>query len=542
MNVKSRGIVMGRKGMAASANPLITQAGVNILKKGGNAMDAAIAMANVSGVVLPDMCGLGGDCFLLYYDAKTKNITAINGSGPAPAKATISWFHEHGYQKIPKDGMLSVCVPGALATYYKALDLFGTMTFADLIEEACQLAEDGLCVSEKVARHMRTDYDKLTSYEGCSSLYLKPDTTPFDAGDVYANKAYANSLRAIAKGGKQVLYEGEIAQQIVAHSHRHGGLLELEDLVGYEPDVLQPISVAYRDHIVYQTPPVSQGIIHLEELNILNQFDLGAMGYESAKAIHVMVEAKKLAFMDRNTYFGDSDFVNNPIERILSDAHGSNLAEKISFETSIDTSTDHIGFDPHGHTTSFVVVDKEGNAVSMIHSISATWGSGEVVEGTGILLNNRAATGFNLNPDHPNCLSPKKKCMHTLNTYMICDQEGTLRYVGNTPGGDHQPQWNMQVVCNVLDFHLDVQCAVEGSKWADSQSTNPYGAQMENVLKIEKGLPDDVYEELQRLGHTLQIIEPYTCSGASQLIEVRANHVLFGGSDPRADGCAIAEV
>lgn len=532
---------MGRKGVVASAHPLISESGVHILRSGGNAMDAAIAMANVSGVVLPDMCGLGGDCFLLYYDAKTKKITALNGSGPAAKKAEVAYFKENGHKFVPKDGMLSVTVPGAVATYFKALELFGSMDFSQLIDDACDLAENGLCVSEKVARHMKTDYEKLMKYEGCRNLYLKDDK-PFQAGDIYYNREYANSLRKIAQGGKDVFYNGEIAKKIIEHSKKHGGILEIEDLKNYQPEVLEPIKVAYRNSLVYQTPPVSQGIIHLETLSILNNFNLSEMGYGSADAIHTMVEAKKIAFMDRNKYFGDPAFVDNKVDNFLDVKYGELLAEKIQKNQCIDTSSDVIGYDPKGHTTSFGVVDNEGNAVSFIHSVSGTWGSGEVVEGTGILLNNRAGTGFNLNVEHPNCIAGGKRTMNTLNTYMITDEFGNLTHVGNTPGGDNQPQWNTQVVCNLLDFNLDVQSAVEGSKWSDGQSTNPYGKQEENILRIEDGLPLSVYEELESYGHKLQIIEPYSCSGASQIIEIRENGVVFAGSDPRADGCAIAEV
>lgn len=538
---KTRGIVMGRKGIVASAHPLISSTGVHILKQGGNAMDAAIAMANVCGVVLPDMCGLGGDCFLLHYDAKTRQVTAINGSGPAPEKATIAYFKEHGYKKIPKDGMLSVSVPGAVDTYFKALECFGTMSYGELIEDAYNLAKDGVCVSEKVARHMHTDYDKLLKYEGVRNLYLDAQDKPYHYGDVIKNEAYANSLKILAQKGPKAFYQGEITDKIIAHSNKHGGLLSHEDFKDYHCEVLAPIKAAYRDYMVYQTPPVSQGIIHLEELHILNQFDLKAMGFGSAQAIHTMVEAKKLAFIDRNKYFGDPSFNANPIERILSSEYAQIQAAKIKPTACIDTSSDVIGYDPHGHTTSLVVVDAQGNAVSLIHSVSATWGSGEVVEDTGILLNNRIGTGFNLKEGHPNCLEPGKKTMHTLNTYLITNQDGSLKYVGNTPGGDNQPQWNMQVVCNLIDFDLDVQSAVEACKWADSQSTNPYGEQMENILKIENELSDDVFDELRSYGHTLHIIEPYTCSGASQIIEVKGNQVVYAGSDPRADGCAIAE-
>lgn len=535
--MKHRGIVMSRKGMVSSAHPLISATGIDILKKGGNAMDAAVAMANTSGVVLPDMCGLGGDVFMLYYDAKTQKITALNGSGCSPQKATISYYKENGYEAVPKDGMLSVAVPGEVDALFLALEKFGSMEFKDLCADAIDLAENGCPVSEKVARHFHTDYSKILKFDGLRKRFLKENDEPLEAGELYFNKEYANSLRLIAQKGRDVFYEGEIADKIIAHSNAHGGLLSKEDLKGMKSEILEPISVNYRDYRVFQTPPVSQGIVHLEEMNILNQFDFSKFQPESAEAVHLMVEAKKIAFNDRVTYFGDPNFNENPIDMILSEDYAKKQASTISMNASLPV-LEKVVIDELGHTTSFVVVDEEGNAVSFIHSVSATWGSGEEVEGTGILLNNRMGTGFNLVEGHPNCMDSKKRTMHTLVTYMVTDKNGKLRWVGNTPGGDNQPQWNMQALVNVIDFGMDVQTALEGAKWSDAQSSNPNG-QLANVLKIEKQIGKEELEKLKKMGHELNVIEPYTCSGASQLIEIRENGVLFGGSDPRADGCAM---
>lgn len=535
--MKHRGIVMSRKGMVASAHPLISSAGLDILKKGGNAIDAAVAMANTSGVVLPDMCGLGGDVFMLYYDAKTKKISALNGSGCAPKNATIEYFKNHGMEHIPMDGILSVAVPGEVDACMLALEKFGTMKFSELCKDAIDLAENGCPISEKVARHLRTDYDKILRFEGLRKRFLNENNEPLNAGDLYYNPEYAASLKIIAEKGRDAFYEGELAEKFINHSKKHGGLFTMEDLKAMQSEILEPISVNYRDYKVFQTPPVSQGIIHLEEMHILNQFDFTAIKPESAEAVHLMVEAKKLAFNDRIRYFGDPAFVKNPIDEILSEAYAKNQAAKIQMNQSLPI-LDEIPFDEYGHTTSFVVVDSQGNAASFIHSISASWGSGEEIEGCGILLNNRLGTGFNLINGHPNCLQPHKRTMHTLITYMVTDQQGNLRWVGNTPGGDNQPQWNMQTLCNVIDFGMDVQTALETAKWADAQSSNPCG-KISNVLKIEKQIGETELKKLEAMGHTLNIIDPYTCSGASQLIEIRSNGVLFGGSDPRADGCAM---
>ena len=538
--MKNRGIVMSRKGMVSSAHTLISSTGVKILNRGGNAMDACIAMANTSSVVLPDMCGFGGDAFLLYYDAKTKEVTAINGSGAAPRKASIDVFKKLGHETIPNDGMLSVSVPGAVDAYFEGLRLFGTMKFEDLVEDAIDLARNGCPVSEKVHRHMKTDYDKLMRYPSSKSVYLKGDN-PYQVGELIYYPELADTIELVAKEGRDVFYKGILAEKIVKHSELNGGLLSLEDFVEHKSVVTKPIKVNYRDYIINQSPPVSQGIIHLEEMSILNQFDLKSMS--KAERIHHMVEAKKIAFMDRNRYFGDPDFNSNPIEELLSNEYAKKCADIIreNGDSTIDIQ-DSLYFDELGHTTSMIAVDRWGNACSFIHSVSATWGSCEIVEGTGILLNNRAGSGFNLIDGHPNAIQAGKKTMHTLNTYLVTDGFGNLKYVGNTPGGDNQPQWNMQVLVNVIDLKMDPQEAVEEPKWSDIQSSNPYGRNIVNTLNIEETVGVEVMDELKKYGHIIKPLSRLQASGASQFIEIKSNGVLFGGSDPRADGCAIGEV
>ena len=536
--MKHRGIVMSKKGMVSSAHTLISASGLKVLNRGGNAMDACIAMALTSGVVLPDMCGLGGDAFLLYYDAKTQKITAMNGSGGAPAKATIEYYQSLGLKSVPKDGMLSVTVPGAVDVYFEALKQFGTLSFADLCEDAIELSETGVPVSEKVARHMHTDYQKMCRFKNLKNLYLK-DGKPYPYGELVYNKDYAKSLRYLKEHGRDGFYKGKLADKIVEYSHEHGGIFEKSDFENYHCQILEPISFDYRGYRIFQTPPVSQGIIHLEELSILNQFNMSQYEPDSAEAIHLMVEAKKIAFRDRMKYFGDPEFVENPTEILLSEEYASQVAGCIHMDSCANE--DDVFEHENGHTTSMIVVDQEGNAVSFIHSISATWGSGEIVDGTGILLNNRAGTGFNLQAGHPNAIAPYKKTMHTLNTYLITDSNGRLKYVGNTPGGDNQPQWNMQVVCNLLDFGLDVQSSVEHGKWADMHTFDEEG-KSHHVLKIESQVGEEVLEKLRQMGHTLKVIEPFTCSGACQIIEIQEDGLRLGGSDPRADGAAMPEI
>jgi len=271
---------------------------------------------------------------------------------------------------------------------------------------------------------------------------------------------------------------------------------------------------------------------------ILNQFDISQYPPDSAEAIHLMVEAKKIAFFDRINYFGDPTFITNPIKEILSESYIKKMASKIDRNSCLNEK-DLLTHD-QSHTTSMVAIDQEGNAVSFIHSISASWGSGEIVDGTGILLNNRASA-FSLIPNHPNLIAPGKRTMHTLNTYLITDTFDLLRYVGNTPGGDNQPQWNMQVICNLLDFKLDVQSAVEHAKWTDIQTIDEHNIQ-QHILTIESQAGEEVIRKLRAIGHIVKVIEPFGCSGASQIIEVRPDGLRLGGSDPRADGAAMPQI
>jgi len=535
--MKHRGTVMSRKGMVASAHSLISSTGVDILRKGGNAVDAAVAMANTSGVVLPNMCGIGGDTFMLYYDSTSKKITALNGSGPACNKATIEYYTEK-YGRMPLDGIDSVTIPGFVETSFTALERFGTMKFSELCADAIDLAEHGCPISEDVYKYIIKEEGKLNRFDALKKRFSNEDGAFKLPGELYFNKDLANTFKILANEGKESFYRGKIAKMIVDFSKKKGGLIEMDDMSKSTCEIADPISVKYRNMIVYQTPPVSQGIAHLEELNILNQIDFSNIQPESAHAIHIMVEAKKMAFADRIRYFGDPKFVYNPTEEILNEEYGKKQAKRISMNNCL-TDQDLVDFDEFGHTTSFVVVDKWGNAVSFITSIAGSWGSGEEVEGAGFILNNRASA-FNLKAGHPNCLKVGKRTMHTLNTYLITDAEGNLKFVGNTPGGDNQPQWNMQTIVNVIDFQMNVQDAVETAKWTHAFTKIEDGSYAYR-LKIEKQLGEDELKELDIKGHLLDVFEPYGLTGASQIIEVRENGVLFGGSDPRADGCAMPE-
>ena len=525
--MKHNGYATGNHGMVSSAHTLISQSGLDVLKQGGNAMDACVAMANTSSVVLPDMAGLGGDVFLLYYEASSRQVYALNGAGAAPYKASKDHFLNKGYTRAPGTGIDSVALMGEARAIRMGLERFGSMSFGELCTDAIRLAEEGCPITSKVARHLHTDYDKVKNNEILSSMFLHEDGTAKQTGELYTNKPLADTLRYIAEHGLETCYEGKIADSIIRLSNEKGGLITHEDLEDVSIKWEAPISFDYHGHVIFQSPPVSQGIIHLEEMNILSSLNIKDM--DEAELIHTMCEAKKLAFNDRLRWFGDPDHTDNPIEQCLDPEYGKILAGMIDPNRSFDSDDLYGHID--GHTTSFVCVDQWGNGCSFIHSIANVFGSGEVTD-TGIILNDRMS-GFSFVEGHPNEIEGGKRTMHTLNTYLICDHEGNLRYVGNTPGGDRQPQWNMQNLVMILDKGMDVQSALNVPKWHDAQTDKG------NILSIEETVGEEVLQTLRNKGHQLKVVGELMGSGASQIIEISEDGELRGGWDPRGDGCAI---
>lgn len=505
-------LVKGTNGMVASAHTLISKTGIDILKNGGNAIDASVAMALTAGVVLPDMCSIGGDAFMLYYSKAEDKVYDINGSGKLPLNYDLT-------DPMTKQGMKSVTVPGCVSVLFKALELWGTKSFEQLSADAIKYAREGVEASRLVRRHMKTDYEALSKSKIASQIYLK-ELQPLNEGEKIYNEDYAKSLEYLNKTGVDGFYKGEIAKKIVEHSKKNGGYFEKEDLSNYECEIVEPISVNYRNHKVLQVAPVSQGYLHLLELAILNHFDLENM--DEATRIHTLVEAKKIAFNQR-------EFAYNNLDEALSDKYTKQLAKMITNQAN-NSITDPYHTDD-GHTTSFVVVDDYGNAVSFILSVAGVWGSLEVVEGTGILLNNRAGVGLNSNPESPNYIGKRKQSVHTLNTWMIFEND-QLKYVGNTPGGDYQIMWNMQTVSRLLDEKMNAFDAVSATKWrADYNGTHH--------LELEENTPEDVIENLKSRGHDIKIIPKYGASGASEIIEIKDGY-LEGGNDPRSDGNCLA--
>jgi gamma-glutamyltranspeptidase/glutathione hydrolase len=522
--------------MVASASPEAAAAGLRVLMAGGNAFDAAIATALVEGLTLPASCGLGGDMFAVLHDARTGTVHGINGSGVAPRRASRDYYVSRGHSTMPLSGIHSVSVPGAPHAYWTLHQRFGSRPWAELVAPAIQVAEEGLAVSGRLARSIAGSRRKLEQFGASAKVYF-PDGQPPAAGSVFRRPAYARSLRQFAEEGADPFYRGPIAAEIVRYSRELGGLFEPEDFAEHTTDEYEPIHVSYRGVEVYETQPPSQGLIVLEMLNLLEGFDLAAGGFGAPETIHLMVEAKKLAFADRLRYAGDPRFVDVPLKELLSKQYAGRRRRAIDPGRAAAQVTGALPEDLHGDTSYFCAADGQGNAISFIHSLSAGWGSGVVGGETGITLNNRAGRGFTLEEGHPNVVAGGKKTMHTLNAYLLM-RAGQFYAVGGTPGGDMQPQWNTQVIANLVDFGMDPQAAVEAPRWYSFPGTDPEHAGKPMELRVESRFGAAVEEALAQRGHQVTQLGAWS-GGAAQLIVRNAGGVLVGGSDPRPGGIAL---
>jgi gamma-glutamyltranspeptidase / glutathione hydrolase len=537
--LQHRSVVMAPNGIMATGHYLASAAGLEVLVNGGNAIDAAFTAAAVKGVVQPMMSGLGGDTFLLYYDRRTRRTWTINGSGPAPRALTLDYLREHHSGELPDRGMISAGVPGGVDVMCTALERWGSGQFdlLRILAPAIRYAEQGAPVAEKVAESWADTREPLARFESSARLLLRRGRA-YQAGEGFSLPDYAASLRRVAEGGRDAFYEGELAERIAAYSRAHGGLLDEADLAKYRCEVYDPISTTYRDYTVCATSPPSQGAILLEELNLVEGYDLAALPWGGARATHLLVEAKKLAFADRNAYLADPHFHANPLEVLLSKPYAAKRRNAIRDDRAADTIPPGSLTESAGDTTYLCAADRDGNLVSLITSLSNAFGCAEVVEGTGILLNNRVGRGFSIDPNSPNVVAPGKRTMNTLHCYIVFrDEEPYL--AGGTPGGDAQPQSNLQVITNLLDWGMNVQQAVEAPRWVSFPGTDPAALGTPFELRLEPGFLAETRAELDQLGHRLKLVDELTGHGG-QIIQVDEEYgAYYGGSDPRVDGCAI---
>ncbi|MEE2993608.1 MAG: gamma-glutamyltransferase [Gemmatimonadota bacterium] len=532
-----RPCVMGRNGVVTSADGLASQAGIQIMMAGGNAIDAAIATAAALGVVEPQSSGIGGDGFMLIYSAKTGKVSAVNATGAAPTGATREFYLER--DGIPMKGGLSVSIPGLVDGWLLAHERFGTLPLDQIFGPAIALCEDGFPLSHKLADSLREETEQFASDPYTRDTFTD-DGRPLHPGDLIYQKNLGKTLKTIAAEGRKAYYEGEIARAMVAFCRSRGGLLTEDDLKNHHSKIVEPISVAYHGHTVYEMPPNSSGHILLQELNMIENFDLQAMGCNTAESVHLMVEAKKLAFADREKYMADPDWIDVPIEGLLSKDYAQERASCIDLERASTTVPAGIP-EAVEDTTCFCVADGVGNAVCQLQSIQSGWGSSCIAGDTGILLNNRM-TYWHLEEDHVNCLMPGKRVRHTMNPVIVTKNTKPVLICG-TPGADTQVQTNLQLVTHMLDFGMAPQEAVEAPRWRSLQnpmeSTVPHTC--EDVLQLEGRFPEEMRKNLAQKGHDLQILEDWDGPGNAQAIQIKAETgVLMGGSDPRRDGYAVA--
>lgn len=543
---KSHSPVLTTKGLVGSASPLAGSVGAQVMREGGNAFDAAIAVAAAEAVTLPMMCGLGGEVFALLYHAKSNKIYGISGSGRAPLGATREYFVDLGYEKMPPDGPLTPAVPGEVHAWQTILDNFGTKKLKDLLKPAIDLAENGFPLPVRSASYfVKPFYDKLAKYPSTKNIFIKQDGSPYELGDVLIQKDLAGSLRRIADGGPDEFYKGDLAKEIAKAIIESGGLIDESDLARQETIIYDnPPSIEFHGHTVYATDLPSQGVLTLEVLSLLDGFDLKKMGHNTSESIHTMIEAKRLAFADRLAYVGDPEFVKVPMEELLSKEYAATrrtlidsqyMAEIVPAGELLNSAS------PNPSTSYFNVIDSEGNALSFIHSLSQYFGSGFVAGGTGILLNDRAGRGFYLDEGHVNVIAPGKKTINTIHTYMVFKDDKPV-LVGGTPGGDNQPQWNAQTISNVIDHGMDVQEAADAPRWAHFPGTDPRTIDEEMVLRMEDGFPQSTRSEIEEKGHKIVEYPLVGTPGAVQLISIdHARGVHAGGTDRRSDGYPIPE-
>jgi gamma-glutamyltranspeptidase / glutathione hydrolase len=533
-----REVVMSTGGMVATAHPLATSAGLDVLQRGGNAMDAAVAAALATGVVLPAMCGLGGDAFMLHYDASTGKTSCILGSGVAPAKATRQFFADRGYEQMPLYGPLSPSVPGTVHAFFTGVEQFGSMPIRTLFRAAIRYAGEGFPMTYKGNKTIAASASDLAKYPTSANVFL-PDGKPPRPGTIFQQPDLARSLQAIAEGGPDVFYKGEIAKEIERFMQENDGIMTAADMNDHQTEVTDSLSTDYRGFTVHVTNLPSQGLIVAEEMNILENADIASMGPNSADAIHLMAEVKKRAFADRMAYAGDPKFVDTPLETLLSKDFAKSRFETIDMTNAADRFEEGKLPEAVGDTTYLCVVDRDGNAVSLIHSVSHAFGSHVVAGNTGIVMNNRLGRGFNLEEGHPNVVEPGKRTISTIHSYLVT-QNGRLRWVGGTPGGDLQPQVNMQMLVNLIDFGMNVQEACEQPRWYSFPGTDPHNHPSDFALRIEERVDSAVFEELKKRGHTIELQGDWGAGGKVQLIEVNPeNGVLMGATDPREEGIAL---
>ena len=539
LSYKSRSTTYSQNGMVCSTSPLAATAGITVLANGGNAFDAAVTVASVEAVTVPGMCGIGGEVFAIYHDARTGITRGLTSTGMAPRKATTSYFKSLGYDFIPPDSPLAVSPPGELAAYDYINKKYGTMSLSSLILPAIRFAQEGHPLAASTARLLAVGKEKIYNSQSLSKLFLKQDGALYTEGELLRNSDLANTLNKISERGVEDFYKGEIADLIVQRFKESGGILDKESLENHIVEEYDPLITNYRGYVVAENRPPSQGMLLLQMLNLMELFDLGEYGHLSPEAMHLMVEAKKLAFADRNAYLGDPRTLDIPIEQLLSKNFAKLRQESIDPLIASNSVTSGNLIDEGTDTSYFCVADKDGNAVSFIHSLYNSFGSGFIADGTGILFNNRQQ-GFKLEDGHPNSLAPWKRPMHTLNAFIVL-ANGKPAIISGTPGADFQTQGNLQLITSLIDHGLSPQEAVDAPRWNSMPGSHPPTNNDPFELRLEPRMPIEIAKQLEQMGHKITWGQEGISHGIFQLICIDpTSDILSGASDPRGDGHVAA--
>jgi gamma-glutamyltranspeptidase/glutathione hydrolase len=537
---QARSMVITQDGIVAAESPLAAQAGVAMMRSGGNAIDAAIAANAVMGVVAPMSNGIGGDLFVIYYEAKTGKLYGLNASGPAPAALNAQLLRDKGMRAMPQRGIYSVTVPGAVDGWQKLLDKFGTKKFPEVLAPAIRVADQGFNVPEWVANTwaVPAGLEVLRKDDEASHVYLYNDQ-PMHMGQLFKNPDLAWSLRQIASGGRDAYYKGEIAKRIVQTSAKHDGVMTLEDLAQYSSEFVEPLSTNYRGWTVYELPPNGQGIAALEMLNIMETFPVGGpdFPFNQTRTLHMMIEAKKLAYADLQHYIGEPR--NNPdVMRaamgMLAKPYAAERAKLIDMDKANCAVPAGPALPPAGDTIYLSTVDRDGNMVSLIQSNYEGFGSGLVAQGTGFILHDRGGL-FSLDDKSPNVLAGRKRPLHTIIPAFM--EHENVRIAFGIMGGWNQAQAHAQYVSHVVDFKQNIQLAMETARFTKSTFT---GCDVD----LENRIPGNVRAELEAKGHVLKIHNGFsnTFGGGQAVMRDFTAKVNYGASDPRKDGAAIPEL
>jgi gamma-glutamyltranspeptidase/glutathione hydrolase len=529
----TRSEVIAQNGMACTSQPLATQAALDILKSGGNAIDAAIAANAVLGLVEPTGNGMGGDLFAIVWDAKSQKLYGLNASGRSPYDLTLDYFKDNGYEKIPSLGPLPVSVPGCVDGWFELHKKFGSKTMQEILSPAIYYAENGFPLTELIAYYWgRSSY--LKEYPGFEEIFM-PDGKAPEKGEIFKNPYLANTFKLIAEQGRDVFYKGEIAEKIVAYIQEQGGFLSIKDFEDHTSEWVDPISTNYRGYDVWELPPNGQGTAVLQMLNILENFDIAKMGFGTPEYMHTFIEAKKLAYEDRAKYYSDMDFNEIPIEALISKEYGKERATLINENRSARSYP--AGELEQGNTIYLTTADKDGNMVSLIQSNYRGMGSGMTPGKLGFILQDRGEL-FALEEGHMNVYEPHKRPFHTIiPAFITKDGEPFISF--GLMGGAMQPQGHVQIVCNLIDFGMNLQEAGDAPRISHDGSSQPTGEKMTagGVVSLESGFEYQTIRELMNKGHRISYaLGPY--GGYQAILFDKKNKVYFGASESRKDGQA----